>query len=111
MEISRKLRALRLKLKTSQFELSRRVLFLWIKPIFLGGSHKSLGLSDSDLICYVLHFRSIADLLVTDKACETSGLPSAVSTIPEINESRAVFFWVGRKEPWVENHCANNRLE
>ena len=97
MEISRKLSALRLKLKSTQFELSRRILFLWIKPIFLGGSHESLDLSDSDLICYVLHFRSIADLLVTDKACEASGLPSAVSTIPEINESRAVFF-LGRPE-------------
>ena len=97
MEISPKLSALRLKLKTTQFELSRRVLFLWIKPIFLGGSHESLGLSDSDLICYVLPFRSIADLLVTDMACEVSGLPSAVSIIPEINEARAVFF-LGRPE-------------
>nr|MCS5581973.1 glycerol-3-phosphate 1-O-acyltransferase [Pseudomonadales bacterium] len=97
MEISPKLSALRLKLKTTQFELSRRVLFLWIKPIFLGGSHESLGLGDSDLICYVLPFRSIADLLVTDMACEASGLPSAVSIIPEINEGRAVFF-LGRAE-------------
>ncbi|HIE85505.1 MAG TPA: glycerol-3-phosphate 1-O-acyltransferase PlsB [Gammaproteobacteria bacterium] len=92
MEMSPKLSALRLKLKTTQFELSRRVLFLWIKPIFLGGSHESLDLGDSDLICYVLPFRSIADLLVTDMACEASGLPSAVSIIPEINEGRAVFF-------------------
>jgi glycerol-3-phosphate O-acyltransferase len=97
MEMSPKLSALRLKLKTTQFELSRRVLFLWIKPIFLGGSHESLDLSDSDLVCYVLPFRSIADLLVTDKACEESGLPSAVSIIPEINEDRAVFF-LGRPE-------------
>ncbi|MBT3830011.1 MAG: glycerol-3-phosphate 1-O-acyltransferase PlsB [Gammaproteobacteria bacterium] len=97
MEISPKLSALRLKLKTAQFELSRRVLFLWIKPIFLGGSHESLDLGDSDLICYVLPFRSIADLLVTDMACEVSGLPSAVSIIPEINEGRAVFF-LGRPE-------------
>ena len=81
MEMSPKLSALRLKLKTTQFELSRLILFLWIKPIFLGGSHESLDLDDSDLICYVLPFRSIADLLVTDKACEASGLPSAVSTI------------------------------
>jgi glycerol-3-phosphate O-acyltransferase len=97
MEISPKLSAFRLKLKTTQFELSRRVLFLWIKPIFLGGSHESLDLADSDLICYVLPFRSIADLLVTDMACEASGLPSAVSIIPEINEGRAVFF-LGRPE-------------
>ncbi len=97
MEMSPKLSALRLKLKTTQFELSRRVLFLWIKPIFLGGSHESLDLGDSDLICYVLPFRSIADLLVTDMACEASGLPSAVSIIPEINEGRAVFF-LGRPE-------------
>ena len=109
MEMSPKLSALRLKLKTTQFELSRRVLFLWIKPIFLGGSHESLDLSDSDLICYVLPFRSIADLLVTDKACEASGLPSAVSIIPEINEIAPCFSWVGRKERWVENRCANNQ--
>lgn len=92
MEMLPKLKALRLKLKNIQFALSRRILFLWIKPTFLGGNHESLDLDDSDLICYVLPFRSIADLLVTDMACEAGGLPSAVSIIPEINESRAVFF-------------------
>jgi glycerol-3-phosphate O-acyltransferase len=97
MEILPKLRALRLKLKNAQFSLSRRILFLWIKPTFLGGNHESLNLDDSDLICYVLPFRSIADLLVTDMACEAGGLPSAVSIIPEINERRAVFF-LGRPE-------------
>jgi len=97
MEILPKLRALRLKLKNAQFSLSRRILFLWIKPTFLGGNHESLDLVDSDLICYVLPFRSIADLLVTDMACEAGGLPSAVSTIPEIDERRAVFF-LGRPE-------------
>lgn len=97
MEMLPKLKALRLKLKSAQFTLSRRILFLWIKPTFLGGTHESLDLDDSDLICYVLPFRSIADLLVTDMACEAGGLPSAVSIIPKINERRAVFF-LGRPE-------------
>jgi glycerol-3-phosphate O-acyltransferase len=92
MEMSPKLNALSLKLKNIQFELSRRLLFLWIKPTFLGGSRESLDLKDLDLICYVLPFRSIADLLVTDMACKASGLPSAVSIIQKINERRAVFF-------------------
>lgn len=92
MEMSPKLNALRLKLKNTQFELSCRLLFLWIKPTFLGGNRESLDLKDSDLICYVLPFRSIADLLVTDMACKANGLPSAVSTIQKISESRAVFF-------------------
>ena len=92
MEMSPKLNALRLKLKNTQFELSSRLLFLWIKPTFLGGNRESLDLKDSDLICYVLPFRSIADLLVTDMACNANGLPSAVSTIQKISESRAVFF-------------------
>jgi len=97
MEILPKLRALGFKLKNAQFSLSRRILFLWIKPTFLGGNHESLHLNETDLICYVLPFRSIADLLVTDMACEAGGLPSAVSIIPEINERRAVFF-LGRPE-------------
>lgn len=92
-----KLSAIRLKLKNAQFALSSKLLFLWIKPIFLGGNRESLNLSDSDLICYVLSFRSISDLVVTDMACQAGGLPSAVSIIPEINESRAVFF-LGRAE-------------
>jgi len=92
MEMSLKLNALRLKLKNTQFKLSRGLLFLWIKPTFLGGSRESLDLDDSDLICYVLPFRSTADLIVTDMACQVSGLPSAVSIIQKINERRAVFF-------------------
>ena len=106
MEILPKLRALRLKLKNAQFSLSRRILFLWIKPTFLGGNHESLNLDDSDLICYVLPFRSIADLLVTDMACEAGGLPSAVSIIPEINERRAVFF-LGRPEGKSEGQAGS----
>lgn len=92
MDMHPKLRALSLKLKNAQFALSQRILFLWINPTFLGGTHESLDLEDSDLICYVLPFRSTADLLVTDMACEAGGLPSAVSVIPGIDERRAVFF-------------------
>lgn len=97
MEMSHRLGRLRLKLTNAQFALSSKLLFLWIKPTFLGGSRESLNLSDSDLICYVLSFRSISDLVVTDMACQAGDLPSAVSIIPEINESRAVFF-LGRGE-------------
>jgi len=79
-------------LKNLQFRLTRRLLFAWIKPTILGGDRESLHLSDSDLICYVLPHRSIADLLVTDMACERGGLSSPVSPIPVIFEDRAVFF-------------------
>ena len=92
MENLPKLNALHLRLKNAQFALARRFLFLWIKPTFLGGNHDSLDLGENDLICYVLPFRSIADLLVTDMACESGGLPSVVSVIPGIDERRAVFF-------------------
>ncbi len=75
-----------------QFHVSRRLLFSWIKPTILGCSTSELGLTTDDLICYVLPFRSIADMMVTDKACEDAGLPRPTEPIETLNERRAVFF-------------------
>ena len=83
---------IRNRLKKAQFTLSRKILSAWIRPIFLGGTRHNLDIKDSDLICYALPFRSTADLLVADKACQSGGLPSPVGPVDQIDEDRAVFF-------------------
>ncbi len=79
-------------LKSFQFHLTRWFLSAWIKPTVLGCDLEGLELDPSDLVCYVLPFRSIVDLMVTDKACEAAGLPRPVNAIGELGEKRAIFF-------------------
>ncbi len=97
MESRPRLYQFRHKLKNAQFSVSTRILFSWIRPTFLGGTCDDLGIEDNDLVCYVLPFRSTADLLVADMACEYGGLPQPVDAIDSIDEDRAVFF-LGRPE-------------
>lgn len=80
------------RLKSFQFQTSRRLLSAWINPTILGCDCEGLGLSPDDIVCYVLPFRSIADLLVTDKACDTASLPKPVDAITALGETRAIFF-------------------
>lgn len=97
METRPKLYQLRRRLKNVRFSFSRKVLFSWIRPTFLSGNPDELGIEDNDILCYVLPFRSSADLLVADMACEYGGLPSPAGAIQDIEEDRAVFF-LGRPE-------------
>lgn len=80
-----------------QFRAIRWVLFKWIRPTFLGADRNNLSLSDDDLVCYVLPYRSTADLMVTDQACLKNNLPAAVGGMPLIDEERS-FFFLGRPE-------------
>ena len=80
------------RLKNARFTLSRKILAGWIRPTFLDNTRRDLTINDADLVCYVLPFRSTADLLVADMACEFGGLPSPVDPVSEIDEGRAVFF-------------------
>ena len=84
------------RIRAAQFALSRRILFSWIKPTILGADRERLNLSDTDLVCYALPYRSTADLLVIDQAAEGAGLPRAVDPIEPI-EARS-FFFLGRPE-------------
>lgn len=97
MENRPRLHQIRQRLKNAQFSLSRTILFSWIRPTFLSGTREDLGLAEDDIICYVLPFRSTADLVVADAACEHGGLPAPVDAIDAIGEDRAVFF-LGRSE-------------
>ncbi len=97
METRPRLYQLRRRLKNVQFSFSRKVLFSWIRPTFLSGNPDDLGIEDNDILCYVLPFRSSADLLVADMACEYGGLPSPTDAVEDIDEDRAVFF-LGRPE-------------
>ena len=101
MEIARKVKAI-------QFNLSRSLLFFWVKPTVLGTSQ--LSLNDSDSVCYVLPFRSTADLLVTDKICERAGLPRPTSEIRHLPEKRAVFF-IGHPEGFIGRRTRRRQSE
>lgn len=85
------------RLKSLQFAVSRRLLFWWIRPTILGCSAESLALSPDDHVCYVLPFRSVSDLMVVDKACESAGLPRPVRGMRDQLEQRA-FFFLGHPE-------------
>jgi glycerol-3-phosphate O-acyltransferase len=71
------------RFRTLQFNAARKLLFSWIKPTVLGCDTQSLGISDDDSVCYVLPFRSLADLLVIDKTCEAAGLPSPCAPLAQ----------------------------
>ena len=101
MEIARKVKAV-------QFNLSRSLLFFWVKPTVLGTSQ--LSLNDSDSVCYVLPFRSTADLLVTDRICERAGLPRPTSEIRHLPEKRAVFF-IGHPEGIIGRRTRRRQSE
>ncbi|MBT4493997.1 MAG: glycerol-3-phosphate 1-O-acyltransferase PlsB [Gammaproteobacteria bacterium] len=85
------------KLKNLQFLLSGKLLFSWIKPTYINNDPATLATDENVLVCYVLRFRSAADLLVTTEACHLGGLPLPVDPISDIDESRSVFF-LGRPE-------------
>ncbi|MCB1693405.1 MAG: glycerol-3-phosphate 1-O-acyltransferase PlsB [Pseudomonadales bacterium] len=69
----------------------------WVRPTVLGCSPQALGIEPGDDVCYVLPFRSTADLMVIDAACERAGLPRPYLPLPSGRESRA-FFFLGRPE-------------
>lgn len=58
----------------------------------LGGDREFLNLQPNDKVCYVMSFRSIADLMVVDQACVDNNLPRPLDPIQESTESRAFFF-------------------
>ena len=83
--------------KAFQFSVSDKLLHAWISPTILGCDRESLGLEDGDTVCYAFPYRSILDLLVTNKACELNGLPTAMAPIHELTEKQA-FFFLGHSE-------------
>ena len=84
------------RLHSVQFKIARRILHTWIRPNVLGCDTSYLGIEPNDLVCYVLHSRSIGDLLVLDHACEEGLLPRPIDPIGNI-ESRS-FFFLGHSE-------------
>ena len=80
------------RFRALQFNSSRRLLFSWIRPNVLGCDAQGLSLEPEDYVCYVLPFRSLADLLVVDHACEASGLPRPVLPMADGLEQRSFFF-------------------
>lgn len=84
------------KLRSFQFSVARSILFTWIRPTILGCNRNHLELQADDIVCYVMPFKSTADLLVLDQACRNSELPRPIEPISDI-ESRA-FFFLGHTE-------------
>jgi glycerol-3-phosphate O-acyltransferase len=78
------------RLKAAQFSLSRSLLRSWITPTVLGV--EQLQYKENDAICYVMPFRSTADLLAVDQACEDAGLPRPSAPLRNSDEKRAFFF-------------------
>ncbi|MBV1877257.1 MAG: glycerol-3-phosphate 1-O-acyltransferase PlsB [Pseudomonadales bacterium] len=73
------------RLRSFRFHIAQRILSRWIRPTILGCDNKHLSLNETDAVCYVLPARSIADLLVTDQACQSNNLPRPIDSIKCIN--------------------------
>lgn len=91
------LRTIVYRLKSLQFHTTRKLLFAWIRPTILGCDRQSLNLEPGDSVCYSLPSRSMADLLVADKACETNDLPRPYLELEAAGERRS-FFFLGHPE-------------
>lgn len=70
--------------------LRRRLLFLWIRPTFLGCDARTLRLDGP--ACYVLPNQSVTDLAVVDEACKRHGLPRPLAGVAGTDEEHAYFF-------------------
>ncbi len=84
--------ALLTRFRSRQFHLVRELLFSWIKPTILGCDSAHLGIQEGDIVCYALPFRSIADLMVVDKACADAGMPRPYLSMAIADEARSFFF-------------------
>ena len=80
------------RLRSFQFNTTKKLLFSWIQPTVLGGDKSFLNIQPDDRVCYVMSFRSIADLMVVDQACIDNELPRPYDALPDNTESRAFFF-------------------
>ena len=83
------------RLRSLQFHFTKKLLFSWIKPTILGCDKDFLNIQPNDRVCYVMPFRSIADLMVVDQACADHALPRPYDSIQNDIEARA-FFFLGR---------------
>jgi glycerol-3-phosphate O-acyltransferase len=80
------------RVRSFQFHITKNLLFSWIQPTVLGCDKEFLNIESDDRVCYVMSFRSIADLMVVDQACVDNDLPRPIEPIQDCDESRAFFF-------------------
>ncbi len=80
-----------------RYHLTRSILSSWISPTVLGCDPGKLGIDPEDPVCYVMPYRSLADLMVIDRACEDCGLPRPMDPIHSLGEKRS-FFFLGHPE-------------
>lgn len=78
------------RLKSFFFHVFRRLLFVWIRPTILGTDHIPATADDS--VVYALQTRSLTDLMVVDRGCETASLPRPYLPVSGFDESRSFFF-------------------
>jgi len=96
------------RFKAARFNLYNRLLHLWIRPTVLGCDPDKIGPKPGQKLCYVMPWRSLADLLVIDQACQMSDLPRAFNGIPDTEEDRA-FFFLGHPEGFFGRKSFRNQ--
>jgi len=84
--------ALYSRFKEHQFNLTKSLLKFWLSPTFIRNSVQQLNLQTNETICYVMDYQSIADLMVTEIACEQGHLPLPRSAMGTVPEARSFFF-------------------
>ncbi|WP_067514758.1 glycerol-3-phosphate 1-O-acyltransferase PlsB [Endozoicomonas ascidiicola] len=75
------------------FHSLRKLLSTWVRTTVENNSAQSLGLNPEKPVVYVMHQRSLTDLMVLESECIKAGLPRPYHTIDASHpESKAHFF-------------------
>lgn len=91
------------RFREQQFNLTKSFLKFWLSPTFIRNSLHQLNLQADEAVCYVMDYQSIADLMVTEIACEQGNLPLPRAAMTGLPEARSFFFlrhatgMIGRK--------------
>ena len=80
------------RFREQQFNFTKSLLKFWLSPTFLRNSLHQLKLQADDAVCYVMDYQSIADLMVTEIACEQGNLPLPRAAMTGLPEARSFFF-------------------
>lgn len=102
-------RSLWQRIRSAQFHGVRRILFSWIRPTILGANAESLNVGDEDNVAYVMPAKSIADLMVVDRACIDAALPRPYLPMDDL-EARA-FFFLARPEGRLGRRSSRQQSE
>ncbi|WP_299725902.1 glycerol-3-phosphate 1-O-acyltransferase PlsB [uncultured Endozoicomonas sp.] len=80
------------------FHSLRKLLSTWVRPTVENNSTEALGLKPGKPVVYVMHQRSLTDLLVLESACIKAGLPRPYHAIDANHPEKKSHFFLSQHE-------------